>query len=684
MDENIIIGIDIDRKTGLAQVKSFAAQAAGTTVAMPLKLNDAAAFGQLKKFVAAGGKPLVMSVNVTGTNSVTTATKALTGFNQQTNSASYALLNINRVIQDTPYGFMGISNNLNPMVEGFQKLARETGSTSLAFRALGATLIGPGGLALAVSVLSAALSFGAIGLQMWGRRGKEAKEATDGAKDAAKAMAAEMADNMVKLTALVGITQNHNASLRDKELAIQKLNEEYGPMLTNLGLEQISLKNVTAAYDKLIDTMIRQAVVKGLQEQISKNVEKTAASLVTLEQAEQKRAAASQAAADKMKNQETVMDKLVRTSQYYNGVRNDGYLAQVRQNQAVVAGNEAEFNYDARKKKMVETLKGELKPLMDLTDKYSDLNQTLNKGAGAHKATGKAAGDANKEFEKLIKTLDEARANRTFDLMGQRAAIGLHDQLKQWRDELPASTEDFKLKAKLFPEVEFLDRTPSWLSAYIKKNQKDLDQARRETEMQMQAFSAIVQNAAVEGFAAIGTGIGNAIAGLEGLGGIFSRVGIVLGNAMVDFGKQMIMGSSVVAAAKKALESLLANPYAGIVAGVALVAAGTAIKAALQKKAQGTKLTGFADGGMVSGPMMGLVGEGRRTSRNNPEVMAPLDRLKDFFAGMMADFTARNRSTQYYQPAPAVASGGDVHFSISGDTLVGVLRRAEARQRRNY
>ena len=63
---------------------------------------------------------------------------------------------------------------------------------------------------------------------MWGRRGKEAKEATDGAKDAAKAMAAEMADNMVKLTALVGITQNHNASLRDKELAIQKLNEEYG------------------------------------------------------------------------------------------------------------------------------------------------------------------------------------------------------------------------------------------------------------------------------------------------------------------------------------------------------------------------------------------------------------------------------------------------------------------------
>lgn len=684
MDENIIIGIDVNTNTALAKTKAFVSNVQGTSVALPLKLNDAAAFAQLKKFVAAGGKPLIMPVHVTGANSVTTATKALTGFNQQTNSASYALLNMNRVIQDTPYGFMGISNNLNPMVESFQKLGRETGSTSLAFRALGATLIGPGGLALAVSVLSAALSFGAIGLQMWGRRGKEAKEATDGANDAAKAIAAEMANNMVKLTALVGITQNHNASLRDKELAIQKLNEEYGPMLSNLGMEKISLQNVTAAYDKLIDTMIRQAVVKGLQEQISKNVEKTAASLVTLEQAEQKRAAASQAAADKMKNQETVMDKLARTNQYYNGVRNDGYLAQVRQNQAVVAGNEAEFNYDARKKKMVETLKGEVRPLMDLTDKYSDLNQTLNKGAGAHKATGKAAGDANKEFEKLIKTLDEARANRTFDLMGQRAGIGLHDQLKQWRDELPASTEDYKLQAKITVQPQMEAGMPSWLGAYIKKNQKDMDAARRETQMQIDAFSAIVQNAAVEGFVAIGTGIGNAIAGLEGLGGIFSRVGIVLGNAMVDFGKQMIMGSSVIAAAKKALNTLLANPYTGIIAGVALVAAGTAIKAALQKKAQGTRLTGFAEGGMVSGPMMGLVGEGRRTSRNNPEVMAPLDRLKDLFAGMMADYAGKARNQQYYRPVAAVADGGDVHFSISGDALVGVLRRAEARQRRNY
>ena len=39
----------------------------------------------------------------------------------------------------------------------------------------------------------------------------------------------------------------------------------------------------------------------------------------------------------------------------------------------------------------------------------------------------------------------------------------------------------------------------------------------------------------------------------------------------------------------------------------------------------------FADGGLVTGPTMGLVGEGHGTNRANPEVIAPLDKLK----GMM-------------------------------------------------
>lgn len=40
------------------------------------------------------------------------------------------------------------------------------------------------------------------------------------------------------------------------------------------------------------------------------------------------------------------------------------------------------------------------------------------------------------------------------------------------------------------------------------------------------------------------------------------------------------------------------------------------------------KVLGFAQGGLVYGPTLGLIGEGRGTSQSNPEVIAPLDQLQ--------------------------------------------------------
>lgn len=71
---------------------------------------------------------------------------------------------------------------------------------------------------------------------------------------------------------------------------------------------------------------------------------------------------------------------------------------------------------------------------------------------------------------------------------------------------------------------------------------------------------------------------------------------------------------------------ILIPGVAAIVAGVAAVAAGTLIKSAFKPKR-------FAEGGLAFGPTLGLVGEGRGTTRSNPEVIAPLDKLKKFIGG---------------------------------------------------
>lgn len=50
------------------------------------------------------------------------------------NSAAFALTNFNRVLQDLPYGFIGIANNIDPLVSSFQKLKGETGSVGVLLR----------------------------------------------------------------------------------------------------------------------------------------------------------------------------------------------------------------------------------------------------------------------------------------------------------------------------------------------------------------------------------------------------------------------------------------------------------------------------------------------------------------------------------------------------------------------
>ena len=51
-----------------------------------------------------------------------------------TNEAAFALTNLGRVAQDAPFGFIGIQNNLNPLLESFQRLKATTGSTGAALK----------------------------------------------------------------------------------------------------------------------------------------------------------------------------------------------------------------------------------------------------------------------------------------------------------------------------------------------------------------------------------------------------------------------------------------------------------------------------------------------------------------------------------------------------------------------
>jgi len=74
----------------------------------------------------------------------------------------------------------------------------------------------------------------------------------------------------------------------------------------------------------------------------------------------------------------------------------------------------------------------------------------------------------------------------------------------------------------------------------------------------------------------------------------------------------------------------------------------------------------FADGGVVSGPTMGLMGE-YSGARNNPEVIAPLDKLR----GMIADVSGGGNN------------GGVLSTKVKGSDLVFILERGQKQVNRN-
>ena len=84
-------------------------------------------------------------------------TNGMKQLTQSTGKANIALTNFSRVVQDAPFGIIGIANNIDPLLTSFQNLKKETGSSGAAFKALASALTGPAGIAIAVSAVTSLL-----------------------------------------------------------------------------------------------------------------------------------------------------------------------------------------------------------------------------------------------------------------------------------------------------------------------------------------------------------------------------------------------------------------------------------------------------------------------------------------------------------------------------------------------
>lgn len=155
-----------------------------------------------------------------------------------TSSATIALNNVNRVIQDAPYGFIGIANNIDPLLASYQKLKLETGSTGGAFKALAGTLTGPMGVLFGMSALVAIVQV------LPGILQKTIGATQHLNKEMAQA-GVSARSQQIQIEALSGSLTNNKYSMEQRKSLlkeIQKINPEY---LKNINIEKTSFKDLS-------------------------------------------------------------------------------------------------------------------------------------------------------------------------------------------------------------------------------------------------------------------------------------------------------------------------------------------------------------------------------------------------------------------------------------------------------
>lgn len=200
--------------------------------------------------------------------SVSKATGELAKLPGASNQATQALTNLSRVAQDAPYGFIGIANNLNPLLESFQRLKASTGTTGGALKALGKELGGAGGIGLALGVASSlAVVFGD---RLFGasKAAKEAKTSADSLKDSITGIFQESAKEAASAAAFVGILKNETETRERKLSAIKELQKIQPEVFANLKLEGNAVVGLDNAYKNYLDNLKTVIAVKIKQAQL--------------------------------------------------------------------------------------------------------------------------------------------------------------------------------------------------------------------------------------------------------------------------------------------------------------------------------------------------------------------------------------------------------------------------------
>lgn len=288
---------------------------------------------------------------------------------------------------------------------------------------------------------------------------------------------------------------------------------------------------------------------------------------------------------------------------------------------------------DARK-----PLEEELKKLLELG--YKPTEQTAPKASPTTATTGKPV--VKKLFEGIaVKQIESEYSGDTIEEVTEKLRIRIDAGLRR-AFQTAAETDYIKSQNTPFPIekiISFSERdvmaSVNLLSEKFKNLYQKIDlfpKAELLNKVSLEIKDTInsistniaksdLPNALAGIFESIGSGNGIMI----GIGNAFKSILSTIGQYMIELGKKTLMATALIEGLKKAFGTV-----AGPAASIALIAGGGLLKGLANSLFSQTPK--FANGGIVYGPTMGIMGE-YAGARSNPEVIAPLSKLREMLDG---------------------------------------------------
>jgi hypothetical protein len=586
-------------------------------------------------------------------------------------------MNLALVIQDLPYGFRGIQNNLPALLGG---LAGVGGAAYLAFSAIIA------------------------GLTFWDEHNRKVTASAKKLKEQEDEVVKGVTNEALRVNELIAVLENETETRDRKRRAIKELQSINPDVFKDLKLEGDKVKDLNTYYNAYIENLKNVILLKQYEKDLEAIIQaelKTGKPLQIQKQKEIKKSTElltlnNAALKDNISSTKVLTlkdEKVIGNINKYNKSQEtklDLFNKIKKISPAVALGGGKDGTAKKAPKENVSKYEEDLSRaifnfykdnLFQAEHYFNQLNDIEKLNALKQAVINKASNDELTAIEATY-----AQKSINFHQQVEDKKIAIRQTSAKRQEDLTEA--DLKAKKKIL-DRDFqneMDAIQNKLSAQLKGNRKDpLQQGQNYNEaigsliiMGMKAGTTAEQieklqdkinnlNASAEGTAAafspiadilnnlatntlveFGTQIGNLISGGEfSLDGFLSMIA----SALIQIGTHLVMVSKLFLAVKALFASngLLA-PFA-IPIGIAAIAAGVALNNSISKK---QNVKAFANGGIVSGPTMGLIGE-YPGAKSNPEVVAPLDKLKDM-----------------------LGSNGGGQFILKGQDLVLAMNRSES------